>query len=57
VRRGLNIGKALKEIGSEIEGVEGGGHKVAAGARIPAEKIDEFLLILERKFEEQLGVQ
>jgi RecJ-like exonuclease len=54
VRRGLNIGLALKEIGHEINGVEGGGHKVAAGARVPQEKLEEFLELLEKKFEEQL---
>ncbi len=55
VRRGLNIGKALKEIGAEIIGVEGGGHKVAAGARVPADKIDEFLALLEEKLGAQLA--
>ncbi len=47
VRRGLNIGGALKEISKEIEGVEGGGHKIAAGAKVPEEKLDEFLTRLE----------
>jgi len=55
VRRGLNIGAALKEIGEEISGVEGGGHKIAAGAKVPAEKIEEFLDLLEKKFENQLN--
>jgi single-stranded-DNA-specific exonuclease len=56
LRRGLNIGRALKEISVEIPGVEGGGHKIAAGAKIPSEKIDEFLNLLEKKFEEQMGI-
>jgi len=55
VRRGLNIGAALKEIGLILPGVEGGGHKIAAGAKIPEEKIEEFLDLLEKKFEEQLS--
>ncbi len=53
VRRGLNLGGALKELSKEIEGVEGGGHKVAAGAKVPAEKLDEFL----NKLEEVLFLQ
>jgi RecJ-like exonuclease len=57
VRRGLNIGGALKQISSEIEGVEGGGHKIAAGAKIKSEKLSAFLDLLERKFEEQLGLE
>lgn len=56
VRRGLNIGGALKEISQTIEGVEGGGHRIAAGAKIPSEKLDEVLYLLEEKFKEQLGL-
>ncbi len=55
VRKGLNIGGALKEISQVIPGVEGGGHKVAAGAKVPAEKIDEFLSVLEEEFVKQLN--
>jgi len=56
VRRGLNIGGALKEISQSISGVEGGGHKIAAGARIPTDKLDSVLNLLEEKFKEQLGL-
>jgi len=55
-RRGLNIGRALKEISAEMSGVEGGGHKIAAGAKINSDKLDEFLERLEKKFAQQLGV-
>ncbi|MEI7961818.1 MAG: DHH family phosphoesterase [archaeon] len=55
VRRGLNLGGALKEIGKEIEGVEGGGHKVAAGSKVPNEKLTEFLELLEKKLALQLA--
>ncbi|MEK6958932.1 MAG: DHH family phosphoesterase [archaeon] len=55
VRRGLNIGGALKEISSEMQGVEGGGHYIAAGAKINADKLDEFLDRLEKKFAQQIG--
>jgi RecJ-like exonuclease len=55
VRRGLNIGGALKEISSEINGVEGGGHKIAAGAKVPLESVPKFLDLLEEKFYGQLN--
>ncbi|MFA5357878.1 MAG: DHH family phosphoesterase [archaeon] len=54
VRRGLNIGQALKELEKEVEGMEGGGHKVAAGAKVPEKKLELFLQKLEEKFEVQL---
>lgn len=56
VRRGLNIGQALKDIEKEIPGVEGGGHRIAAGAKVPEEKLGEFLQKLEEKFEKQLQI-
>jgi RecJ-like exonuclease len=55
IKRGLNIGKALKEISAEMNGVEGGGHKIAAGAKINEGKLEEFLARLEKKFAQQLG--
>ncbi|MGI6589214.1 MAG: DHHA1 domain-containing protein [Candidatus Iainarchaeum sp.] len=54
VRRGLNIGGALKEISQIVEGVEGGGHKIAAGMKIPSDKLNIVLDLLEEKFCEQL---
>lgn len=48
VKKGLNLGKSLREC-CEIVGGEGGGHSIAAGARIPKEKTDEFLNILDEK--------
>jgi len=43
VEEGLNLGALLKASVSEIGGV-GGGHKIAAGASMPKDKINEFLL-------------
>ncbi len=43
VDSGLNLGKIMKESVAGIDGV-GGGHRIAAGASIPKEKINEFLL-------------
>ncbi len=53
VSKGLDLGKALKEITSCFEGA-GGGHDIAAGATIPANKVKEFLEELNKKIGEQL---
>jgi RecJ-like exonuclease len=53
VRKGINLGKAFKEIGLEMEGVEGGGHRIAAGCKVPLEKISDFLEILDKKLKAQ----
>ncbi len=50
VNEGLNLGKMLRESVADIGGV-GGGHRIAAGASIPKEKINEFLLMLSKKLE------
>lgn len=42
VESGLNLGKVLSEATQKVGGV-GGGHKIAAGANIPKEKLNEFL--------------
>lgn len=42
VDSGLNLGKILSEVCPLVGGV-GGGHNIAAGASIPAEKLDEFM--------------
>lgn len=55
VRNGLNIGLALKELQAEIPGLEGGGHKIAAGAKLPEEHLALFLEKLGEKFKEQLS--
>lgn len=56
VRRGLNLGKAFKELQAKWgEGTEGGGHKIAAGIKFPIEKKGEFLKELEEILGKQLG--
>ncbi len=52
VRSGIHLGNALRE-NSRIFGGEGGGHNIAAGARIPREKIDEFLRNMNETFKAQ----
>ncbi|MFH1785764.1 MAG: DHH family phosphoesterase [Candidatus Micrarchaeota archaeon] len=42
VENGLNLGDLMKKATLEISGI-GGGHKIAAGASIPKEKLNEFL--------------
>jgi len=42
VKRGLNLGKVMKEASEKLGGT-GGGHNIAAGAQIPVGKEDEFL--------------
>ena len=42
----LDVGALLREAASRVSGL-GGGHDVAAGARIPADRLEEFLTILE----------
>jgi RecJ-like exonuclease len=42
VENGLNLGETLSSAASSVGGV-GGGHKIAAGATVPASKLNEFL--------------
>lgn len=42
VEAGLNLGKILSESSATVGGV-GGGHNIAAGATIPAGRLDDFL--------------
>lgn len=58
VRRGLNLGKTLKEICKELgESSEGGGHSIAAGCRINVSQREEFLLKLNEKIKESLSLK
>jgi len=54
VRKGIHLGNAMHE-NSQLVGGEGGGHDIAAGARIPKERRDEFLGLVDKMFKEQLG--
>lgn len=58
VFRGLNLGKALHELCIEFgEGNEGGGHKIAAGAKVLEKNKELFLERLNEKIKEQLQRQ
>ncbi|MDO8427981.1 MAG: DHHA1 domain-containing protein [Candidatus Diapherotrites archaeon] len=54
VRAGLNLGTLLKTCCAQIEGAEGGGHRPAAGCRVPIDQQDKFLKLLEQEIENQL---
>jgi single-stranded-DNA-specific exonuclease len=44
---GVNVGRTLSKV-SDAVGGSGGGHDVSAAARIPRERMDEFLIKLEQ---------
>lgn len=49
---GGNIGDAVREVSKELDGC-GGGHDVAAAARIPLERKDEFIKKVDQFFEDE----
>lgn len=51
VEAGLNLGEIIGEICEEVDG-EGGGHNVAAGAKFPIEKKEEFISELNERVAE-----
>ncbi|MFN3910267.1 MAG: DHH family phosphoesterase [Candidatus Anstonellaceae archaeon] len=53
VKNGLNLGLALKKT-TELIGGQGGGHKIAAGATIPKNALNEFLVEFEKVLKEQI---
>jgi RecJ-like exonuclease len=52
VEEGLNLGEIIGEICEELDG-EGGGHNVAAGAKIPRENKDKFIEMLEERISQE----
>lgn len=54
VSRGLDLSAALKRASEKVGG-RGGGHAVASGATIPADKREEFLSLLDEVVGKQLG--
>lgn len=53
VSRGINVGKALSEAAEHIEGVEAGGHDIAAGARVPIDKEAQFIKFVRKSLDIQ----
>lgn len=54
VREGIHLGNALR-VASRFIGGEGGGHNIAAGAKIPKDKKGKFLEKLNEIFKEQIS--
>jgi RecJ-like exonuclease len=54
VRRGLDLSAVMGDASRAVGG-DGGGHDVAAGATIPADRRDEFLAAADAAVGEQLG--
>jgi single-stranded-DNA-specific exonuclease len=52
VEDGFNLGEIIGEICEEVDG-EGGGHNIAAGAKIPREEKENFIESLEEKVAEE----
>ena len=53
IRRGIHLGNTMRECSRAVGG-DGGGHDIAAGARVPREKRDEFLRCVDKIFNKQL---
>jgi len=54
VSKGLDLSSGLKRAAEKVGGI-GGGHSVASGATIPAEKQEEFLSLLDEIVGKQMG--
>lgn len=52
-KSGINLGKMVAYAGEKAGGI-GGGHAVAAGAGVPKEKLNEFLLAARENIAEQI---
>ena len=53
VKKGLRLNEALSEAAGRLEGL-GGGHNIAAGATIPQDRKEEFLVIVEELIGKQI---
>jgi RecJ-like exonuclease len=54
IRRGIHLGEAMRSQ-SRLLGGEGGGHDIAAGARIPIDAREDFLKKVDETFKNQLN--
>jgi single-stranded-DNA-specific exonuclease len=54
IRRGIHLGDAMRSESARYGG-EGGGHDIAAGARIPREAKEDFLKSVDELFKKQTG--
>jgi len=56
VFKGLDLSAAMKTACEKVDG-EGGGHKIAAGAKINAAKKDEFFKVIDEVMKQQMTAQ
>jgi RecJ-like exonuclease len=54
VEQGLNLGEIVGEICEEVDG-EGGGHNIAAGAKIPENEKQAFIDKLDTRISEEMA--
>ncbi|MDH7556350.1 MAG: DHH family phosphoesterase [Candidatus Methanosuratincola sp.] len=54
VRRGLNLGTAIREASEQVGGT-GGGHNIAAGGQVPVGKEEDFLSIVDGIVTKMIG--
>lgn len=55
VKKGVNLGLAMREASTLInEGAVGGGHNIAAGAKVPEKLLEKFLKIVDEIIAKQL---
>lgn len=54
VRRGLNLGSAIREASEQVGGA-GGGHNIAAGGQIPVGKEEAFLTLVDKIIAKMIG--
>ncbi len=54
VESGLNLGEVISEVCDEVEG-EGGGHNIAAGAKIPRDEKQRFIENMDQKIGKALS--
>jgi single-stranded-DNA-specific exonuclease len=53
IRSGIHLGNAMRDGSKAVDG-DGGGHDIAAGARVPKDGRDEFLRCVDEIFKRQL---
>ncbi len=56
IERGVNLGVALQAVAEKCSGI-GGGHNVAAGAQVPAEKREDFIKQLDSTISGQIRAE
>ena len=55
VKRGLNLAAAMSSVSTRFSG-SGGGHDIAAGAYIPADAKEEFIVALNSCIGDQINL-